>query len=139
MDATTKPPGVPDGSTSEPPASAFTSPHWTLFFDGSLHKLGAGAGALLLTPVGEQFKYMVHQEFKAPNNMVEYEALIFGLSYALTLGARQLLVKSDSRLIIKQVKGDYCCIDPQLAAYLLHVQKLETDFEVLDLHRIPRA
>jgi ribonuclease HI len=71
--------------------------------------------------------------------MVEYEALIFGLSYALTLGARQLLVKSDSRLIIKQVKGDYCCIDLQLAAYLLHVQKLETDFEVLDLHHIPHA
>jgi ribonuclease HI len=39
---------------------------------------------------------MVHIEFKATNNMVEYEALIFGLSTALTLGARQLLVKGDS-------------------------------------------
>jgi ribonuclease HI len=31
---------------------------------------------------------MVHLEFKATNNMVEYEALIFGLSTALSLGIR---------------------------------------------------
>jgi hypothetical protein len=48
-----------------------------------------------------------------------------------------LLVKGDSQLIIKQVKGECCCNDPQLAAYLLHVQKLEKDFDVLDLHHIP--
>jgi ribonuclease HI len=82
---------------------------------------------------------MVHLEFKATNNMTEYDALIFGLSTALTLGARQLLVKGDSQLIIKQVKGDCCCNDPQLAAYLLHIQKVEKDFEVLDLHHIPHT
>jgi ribonuclease HI len=51
----------------------------------------------------------------------------------------QLLVKGDSQLIIKQVKGECCYDDPQLAAYLLHAHKLEKDFEVLDLHHIPRA
>jgi ribonuclease HI len=39
---------------------------------------------------------MVHLDFKETNNMVEYEALIFGLSTALSLGVRQLLVKGDS-------------------------------------------
>jgi ribonuclease HI len=53
-------------------------------------------GALLLTLDGEQFKYMVHLEFKATNNMTEYEALIFGLSTALSLEVQQLLVKGDS-------------------------------------------
>jgi hypothetical protein len=48
-------------------------------------------------------------------------------------------VKGDSHLIIKQVKGECCCNDPQLAAYLLHVRKLEKDFKVLELHHIPRA
>jgi ribonuclease HI len=60
-----------------------------------------GAGALLLTPDGKQFKYMMHLEFKATNNMSEYEALIFGLSTALSLEVRQLLVKGDSQLITK--------------------------------------
>jgi hypothetical protein len=78
-------PGEPDGSTPEPPTPTFTSPHWTLYFDGSSRKQGVGAGALLLTPVGEQFTYMVHLEFKATNNMTEYEALIFRLNTALSL------------------------------------------------------
>jgi ribonuclease HI len=33
-------------------------------------------------------KYVVRLEFKATNNMAEYEALIFGLSVALSLGLR---------------------------------------------------
>jgi hypothetical protein len=41
---------------------------------------------LLITPDGEQFKYMVHLDFKATNNMTEDEALIFGLSIVLSLG-----------------------------------------------------
>jgi ribonuclease HI len=48
-------------------------------------------------------------------------------------------VKGDSQLILKQVKGEYSCNDPQLAAYLLHAEKLEKDFEILDLHYIPCA
>jgi ribonuclease HI len=96
-------------------------------------------GVLLLTPDGEQFKYMVHLDFKATNNMAEYEALLFGLSTALSLGVRQLLVKEDSQLIIKQVRGECCCNGPQLATYLLHARKFKKDFEVLDLHHIPRV
>jgi hypothetical protein len=77
-----------DDSEPEPRAPVFTEPHWTLFFDSSSHKQGAGVGVLLLAPHGDQFKYMVHLDFKATNNMVEYEALLFGLSTALSLGIR---------------------------------------------------
>jgi ribonuclease HI len=90
-------------------------------------------GVVLLPPHGDQIKYKVHLDFKATNNMAEYDALLFGLSTALSLGVRQLLIKGDSQLIIKQVKGDCSCNDPQLATYLLHAHKLEKDFEVLDL------
>jgi ribonuclease HI len=82
---------------------------------------------------------MVHLDFKATNNMTGYEALLFGLSTALSLVVQELLVKGDSQLIIKQVKGDCSCNDPQLAAYQLHARKLEKDFEVQDLQHIPRA
>jgi ribonuclease HI len=100
---------------------------------------GPDAVVVLLALHGDQIKYMVHHNFKATNNMTEYEALLFELSTALSLGVRQLLVKGDSQLIDKQVKGDCSCNDPQLAAYLLHARKLEKDFEVLDLQHIPRA
>jgi ribonuclease HI len=94
---------------------------------------------VLIDQSGDQVKYMVHLEFKATNNMAEYEALIFGLSAALSLGIRQLLVKGDSQLIIKQVRGECSCNKPRLAAYLLHVRKLEKDFTALELQHVPRA
>jgi ribonuclease HI len=55
---------------------------------------------------------MVHLDFKATNNMAEYEVLLFGLSTALSLGVQQLLVKGDSQLIVKQVKGNCSRNDP---------------------------
>jgi ribonuclease HI len=79
----------------------FTEPHWTLFFDGSARQQSAGAGVVLVGRSGDQLKYVVRLEFKATNNMAEYEALIFGLSAALSLGVRHLLVNGDSQLIIK--------------------------------------
>jgi hypothetical protein len=87
------PPGEPDDSEPEPRAPVFTEPHWTLYFDGSSRKQEAGAGVVLLAPHRDQIRYMVHLDFKATNNMTEYKALLFGLSTALSLGVRQLLVK----------------------------------------------
>jgi ribonuclease HI len=94
---------------------------------------------VLIDPSGDQVKYMVHLQFKATTIMAEYEALIFGLTAAQSLGIRQLLVKGDSQLIIKQVRGECSCNEPRLAAYLLHVRKLEKDFIALELQHVPRA
>jgi ribonuclease HI len=94
---------------------------------------------VLIDLSGDQVKYMVHLEFKATNNMAEYEALIFGLSMALSLGIRQLLVKGDFQLIIKKVCGECSCNEPRLAAYLLHVRKLDKDFTALELQHVPWA
>jgi ribonuclease HI len=142
----TPPPSVPGGldpdsdpTPTEPRGPVFTEPHWTLYFDGSAHQQVGGAGVILIDPSRDQVKYMVHLEFKATNNIAEYEALIFGLSTTLSLGICQLLVKGDSQLIIKQVRGECSCNEPRLAAYLLHVRKLEKDFTALELQHVPRA
>jgi ribonuclease HI len=81
---------------------------------------------------------MVLLDFEATNNMAEYEALIFRLTVALSLGVRGLLVKGDSQLVIKQVWGECSCNKHQLAAYLIHVRKLEKDFDILELQHVPR-
>jgi ribonuclease HI len=82
---------------------------------------------------------MVCLDLKVTNNMAEYEALLFRLSITMSMGVQQLLVKGDSQLISKQVKGECCYNDPQLAAYLLCARKLEKDFDVLNLQHIPHA
>jgi hypothetical protein len=84
-----------DPTPTEPRALVFTEPHWTFFFDRSARQQGGGAGVVLIDPSGDQVKYIA-LEFKATNNMAEYEALILGLSAALSLGIHQLLVKGDS-------------------------------------------
>jgi ribonuclease HI len=58
---------------------------------------------------------------------------------ALSLGIRQLLVKGDSQLIIKQVREECSYNEPRLIAYLLHVRKLEKDFIALELQHVPRT
>jgi ribonuclease HI len=136
-------PGGPDPAPDPTPAERrgpiFTEPHWTLFFDGSARQQSAGAGVVLADLGGNQLQCVVRLEFKATNNMAEYEALIFGLSAGLSLGVHQLLVKGDSQLIIKKVRGECSYNEPRLAAYLLHVRKLEKDFTTLELQHVPRA
>jgi hypothetical protein len=48
---------------------------WTLYFDGSVMKTGAGAGLLFISPLGKHMRYAVRLHFPASNNMAEYEAL----------------------------------------------------------------
>jgi hypothetical protein len=59
---------------------------WTMYFDGSLMKTGAGAGLLFISPLGVHMRYVIQLHFTASNNMAEYEALLNGLRIAIELG-----------------------------------------------------
>ena len=52
-------------------------------------------------------KYEVQLKFPVTNNEVEYEAILMGLRIAQALGAKNALLRSDSQLVIRQVKGDF--------------------------------
>jgi hypothetical protein len=45
--------------------------HWVMYFDGSLKLEGADAGVLLISPMGEQLKYVLQIFWKVSNNEVE--------------------------------------------------------------------
>jgi ribonuclease HI len=60
-------------------------------FDGSLKLEGAGAGVLLISPMGKQLKYVMQIFWKDSNNEAEYEALLHGLRLAASLGIKRLL------------------------------------------------
>ena len=59
-----------------------------MYFDGSLMIDGVGAGVVLISPTGEQLKYILQIHFPASNNAVEYEFLLHGLRIATSLGIR---------------------------------------------------
>jgi hypothetical protein len=75
---------------------------WTMFFDGSLMKTGAGAGLLFISPLGKHLRYVLRLHFPASNNATEYEALVNGLRIAIELGVRCLDARGDSQLVIDQ-------------------------------------
>jgi dsDNA-binding SOS-regulon protein len=45
--------------------------HWVMYFDGSLKLEGAGAEVLLISPTGEQLKYVLQIIWKVSNNEAE--------------------------------------------------------------------
>ena len=77
-----------------------------MYFDDALNRDGSGAGVLFISPKGEQLKYLLQLLFKATNNAAEYEALIYGLRIAVTLGMKHLLAYGNSKVVIQQVNRD---------------------------------
>jgi hypothetical protein len=69
---------------------------WTMYFDGSLMKTGAGAGLLFVSPLGKHLRYVMRLHFPTSNNVAEYEALVNGLRTAVELGVRRLDAQGDS-------------------------------------------
>jgi ribonuclease HI len=67
-----------------------------MYFDRSYTLKGAGANVMLIPHEGEILKYVVHLEFPATNNIVEYEGLVTSLRLAKDLDLRQLLIRGDS-------------------------------------------
>jgi len=94
---------------------------------------GSGASIILEGPNGLLIEQALRFVFKASDNQVEYEALVVGMLLAKEMGARSLLVKSDSLLVIEQVTGEYQAKDPHMASYLRYVMILKETFAMFEL------
>jgi ribonuclease HI len=111
---------------------------WTLYFDGSVMKKGAGAGLLFVSPLREHLRYAVRLHFPASNNMAEYEALLCGLKIAIEIVVKRLDVRGDSHLVIDQVMKNASCHDDKMEAYCKAVRALEDKFYGIELNHVPR-
>ena len=80
---------------------------WTILIDGSLVQKRGGVEVIINTSKGETLKYGVWLQFPITNNEAEYEAILTGLRIGRALGTKNILLKSDSKLVIGQVKGEY--------------------------------
>ena len=55
--------------------------HCVIYFDGSLKLEGVGAGVLLISPKGEQLKYVLQIFWEASNNEARYEVSGYEVGY----------------------------------------------------------
>uniref|UniRef100_A0A2N9IKM3 Uncharacterized protein n=1 Tax=Fagus sylvatica TaxID=28930 RepID=A0A2N9IKM3_FAGSY len=72
------------------------------------------------------------------NNEAEYEALLAGLKLSKKMGVKNLTVKSDSQLVVGQVKGEYEAREDRMKKYLKVVQTLLPHFQKVEFVQIPR-
>ena len=83
---------------------------------------------LSMAPSGLRTKYVARLEFKAMNNIADYESLTLGLNKAKALDAKTILAKTDSQVVIGQVEKEYMAREPELVKYLAIVRALERRF-----------
>ncbi len=67
----------------------------------------AGAGVCVREPSGSLVAETWLYVGTATNNVAEYRALLLGLEEARRLGARELELRSDSELVVRQMTGVY--------------------------------
>jgi len=76
--------------------------------------------------------------FKANNNQDEYEALFVGLNLAYDMGAREVMCKSDSQVMVDQINGEFEVKEPLLQRYYHAARNRITRFNKAPLEHIPR-
>ncbi|HXK32111.1 MAG TPA: ribonuclease HI family protein [Candidatus Paceibacterota bacterium] len=78
------------------------------------------------------------------NNEAEYQAVIFALHKFRALFGKKLAkssdveVKSDSELMVKQLKGEYKVLEPNIQGLFLKVWNLRIDFKKIKFTLISR-
>lgn len=107
------------------------------FVDGASRGNPGQAGAGILIKSADK-----KWEFSIPlgvttNNVAEYEALIIALIEAKKLGAKEIHIKSDSELMVKQVTGEYKVKDEKLKPLHARVKKLSAKLKCTIKH-LPR-
>jgi len=72
------------------------------------------------------------------NNIAEYSALLLGLERALGLGARKVVIRSDSELLVKQLRGDYKVKNENLAVLYGKAVNLLQKFSAFTIEHVRR-
>jgi ribonuclease HI len=110
---------------------------WSLYFDGSKSKEGAGAGCIIIDLTGNKTLLACRLEFECTNNIAEYEALLQGLRKALDMHIQNLVVFGDSEIVVRQVRNSIHCLSPHLKCYQSEVWSLMNKFSAFNINSIP--
>jgi probable phosphoglycerate mutase len=98
----------------------------------------AGIGAAVLTPEGEVLAEIAEGLGETTNNVAEYTAALEGLRRAADLGASDVLLRSDSRLLIEQLAGRFKVKAPHLKPLHAAVLEQARRFRTIRFEHVPR-
>ncbi len=110
----------------------------TLFVDGGARGNPGPAGAGVMLEEGEKVVRFGEYLGEATNNVAEYKALLLGLQAAIDMGVRELEIRSDSELMVRQLNGQYKVKSPVLMDLYFSAIKLLSGFRKSSLKHVPR-
>jgi len=84
------------------------SSSYKMYIDGAadLHSKTSGIGGVIYRDDEEIFTFSEYVD-DLTNNEAEYGALIYGLKSLLKLSVLNIIIYSDSELVVKQINGEY--------------------------------
>ena len=100
----------------------------------------AGYGSVVWTADREHVLAESKQAIgRATNNVAEYRGLIAGLEEAAKLGATEVDVRMDSKLVVEQMSGRWQVKHPDLTTLIEQAKAVATTFDRISYAWIPRA
>jgi ribonuclease HI len=98
----------------------------------------AGIGVHVESPDGRLVAEKGQGIGVATNNVAEYTAALEGLRLAAERGATEVLLRSDSRLLIEQLAGRFRVKNPTLIRLHTEVREAMRGFRAVKLEHVPR-
>ena len=98
----------------------------------------AGIGSVVVGEDGEVLAEVAEGIGETTNNVAEYKAAIAGLERAAEIGASEVLLRSDSHLLIEQMKGNYRVKHPNLKPLHAEVARLARSFDRVAYEHVRR-
>ena len=98
----------------------------------------AAIGVTIKDERGELITFISRRIGKTTNNQAEYRAIIAALEEAVRLGAKQVDIKMDSELVVKQINGEYRVKKATLKPLYQQVKQLQGLLRDFTVTHIPR-
>ncbi|MBA7652719.1 Bifunctional protein [subsurface metagenome] len=98
----------------------------------------AAIGATIKNKRGKLITFISQRIGRTTNNQAEYRAIIAALEETIRLGVKQVEIKMDSELIVKQINGEYRVKKATLKPLYQQVKQLLGSLEDFTITHIPR-
>ncbi|MGO9641549.1 MAG: reverse transcriptase-like protein [Candidatus Acidiferrales bacterium] len=125
---------------AEPDSAGDNRPSYIAQIDGAARgNPGPASYAVILRgPDGSPLDSLGKYIGRTTNNVAEYYALIAALDAAAARGIRRLRIRSDSELLVRQMKGAYKVKSADLKPLHERAQKAARAFEFFSIEHVPR-
>jgi ribonuclease HI len=92
-----------------------------------------------VSPNGVEYEAFTRLEFGCTNNQAEYEVLLIGLELLTDMGAKNVEIFGDSKLVVQQVNDESQCFDGTLNEYREKCLGILSRLKKFSVGHIPRG